>query len=262
MGTIQDSLVAAIPHSLPDVDDNVFRPTVQAEPCSNVGSSDRLQSDERGVVAAKLRVLGAHHSRSERSVSTVVVADENLCNTPDKSTKARKKRTREPLSVLGPSRTSSPPNVQQKKKRKVVSESDVSFLSWCFREESLQTLIYEQTRHSSATMAGSQHGPCFGTPRTDGQNSGEGPPIQIDTSRGSVQRLTTFERMTLTIRCGDEARALKPIANLGTNRKRRVPKSIKSNMKREHLGAINLNENVPHGTKFWFGPLEMPTTSN
>jgi hypothetical protein len=128
MGTVQDSLVAAIPHSLRDIDDNVSRPTVQAEPCSNVGSSDRLQSDKRGVVAAKLRVLGADHSRSERSVSTVVVADENLCNTPGKSTKARKKRAREPLSVLRPSRTSSASNVQQKKKRKVVSESGV-FLS-------------------------------------------------------------------------------------------------------------------------------------
>jgi hypothetical protein len=125
MGTIQDTLVTAIPHSLPDIES---RPTVQAEPCSNVGSSDRLRSDKRGVVVAKLRVLGADHSRSERSVSTVVVADENLCNTPSKSTKARKKRTREPLSVLGPSRTSSAPNVQQKRKRKVISESGVSFL--------------------------------------------------------------------------------------------------------------------------------------
>jgi hypothetical protein len=61
--------------------------------------------------------------------------------------------------------------------------------------------------------------------------------------------------MTLTIRRGDEARALKPIVNLGSNRKRRVHKIIKPNNERKHLGAIELNENVPHGTKFWFGPL-------
>jgi hypothetical protein len=256
MGTIRDSLVAAIPHSLPDIDDNVYRLTVQAQPCSSVGPSDRLQSDKRGFVAAKLRVPGADHFRSERSVSTVVVAVGNLCNTPGKSTKATKKRIREPLSVLGPSRTSSASNVQRNKRRKVVSDSGVSSLSWGFREESLQILIYEQTRNSSATMAGSQHGPCFSTLRTDEQNPEEFPPIQIDTSQGSVRRLTTFERMTLAIRRGDEARALKPIANLGTNRKRRV------HIKREHLGAIELNENVPHGTKFWFGPLEMPTTSD
>jgi hypothetical protein len=262
MGTIQDPLVAAIPHSLLDIDDNVFPPTVEAQPCSNVESSDRLQRDKRDVVAAELRVPGTDHFRSEPPVSTIAVADGNLRDTPGKSTKARKRRIREPLSVLGPSRTSSASNMQRKKKRKVVSVSDVGSLCRGFREESLQVLISKQTRHSSATMAGSQHGPCFSTPRTDEQKSGNCPPIQIETSRGSVQSLTSFERMTLTIRCCDEARALKPIANLGSNRKRRVRKSVKPNMKKEHLGTIDLNENVPHGTKFWFGPLEMPTTSN
>jgi hypothetical protein len=134
MGTIQDSIIAAIPYSLLDIDENVVRSTVPAQTCLNVGITDRLQGDKPGIAAVKLRISEADRSESERSVSTVVVADENLCNTPDKSTKARKTRTREPLSVLEPSRTSSAPNVQQKKKRKMVSESGVSFF-WYFREE-------------------------------------------------------------------------------------------------------------------------------